>query len=81
MAWENSEMTANAEYEDNQGMTNVETAKAMGGVALTTGAAAASYAEVIEQYLRMGASLVAIISGLVVIWSVLSKHFKKRKKL
>lgn len=61
-------------------MTNVETARAIGGVALTTGAAAASYADVIEQYLRMGASAIAIVSGIVVIWSVLSKHYKKKHK-
>ncbi len=61
-------------------MTNVETAKALGGVALTTGATAAAYADVIEQYLRMGASAIAILSGIVVLWSVLYKHFKKKGK-
>ena len=45
----------------------------------TTGAVAASYADVIEQYLRMGASAIAIISGIVVIWSVLRKHYKRKK--
>lgn len=75
-------MTVNAEREEtNEGMTNVETAKAMGGVALTAGAAVVSHADKIEQYLRMGASVIAILSGCVVIWSVLTKHFKKRKKL
>jgi len=66
-------------FQETEGMTNVEMARAMGGVALTTGAAAASYADVIEQYLRMGASAIAIISGIVVIWSVLRKHYKRKK--
>lgn len=64
-----------------QGMTNVETGWAIGGVALATGATAASYADMIEQYLRMGASAIAIVSGIVVIWSVLRKHYKRNQNL
>lgn len=60
-------------------MTNAETAKAVGGLAISTGAAAVSYADAIEQWSRIGASWVAIISGCFVIYSVVSKHCKKRK--
>lgn len=65
---------------DIQGMTNAETAKAIGGVAISaTGAFVVSRADQIEQWSRIGASWVAIISGCFVIYSVVSKHCKKRK--
>ena len=73
-------LTHQPALKDSQGMTNSETARAITGVVVTAGAAATSYAEQIEQYLRMGASLVAIVSGVVVIWSVLWKHYKKKSK-
>lgn len=59
-------------------MTN-ETGKAIGGVMISGGAALASWTTHIEQLLRMGASAVAIISGLVVIWSVIRNQLKKKE--
>lgn len=60
-------------------MTN-ETGRAIGGAMISGGAALASWATQIEQFLRMGASAVAILSGLVVIWSVIRNQLKKKGK-
>ena len=60
-------------------MTNSETIKSIVGVVITGGAAGASYTDHLEQWSRIGASWVAIISGCVVIWSIVSKHLKKKK--
>lgn len=49
------------------------------GAAVSLTAAAASYADKVEQLLRMGASTVAIISGLVVIYFALRNNKPKRK--
>lgn len=70
-------MANTKKIQDHKGMTNVETARAIGGVVLATGAAAASYADQIEQYLRIGASAVAIASGLVVIWYSRKRYHNK----
>jgi len=60
-------------------MTNSETVRSLVGVAITGGAAGVSYADQIEQWSRIGASWVAIVTGCLVIWSVVSKHFNKKK--
>lgn len=59
-------------------MTN-ETAKALSGAGVSLLAAGASYANDIEQWSRIGASWIAIISGCVVIWSVVAKRCRKKK--
>lgn len=46
---------------------------------ISAGAAATSWSSELEQYLRMGASLIAIISGCVVVWSVIRNQLKKQK--
>jgi hypothetical protein len=60
-------------------MTNSETLRASAGVIVAAVGAATSYADQVEQWSRIGASWIAIISGCIVIWTVLSKHCKKRK--
>jgi ABC-type nickel/cobalt efflux system permease component RcnA len=62
------------------GMTNMETAKAAGGTLLAVVAAATSYVDQIEQYARIGASIVAILAGSVVIWSTILKHINRKDK-
>lgn len=59
-------------------MTN-DLPKLAGGAAVSLTAAAASYADKIEQLLRIGASAVAIISGLVVIYFAFKNSKQKRK--
>lgn len=64
---------------ESRDMTNLETAKAVIGVAITGGATGVSYADHVEQWSRIGASWIAIISGSVVIWSIVYNHYKKKK--
>jgi divalent metal cation (Fe/Co/Zn/Cd) transporter len=60
-------------------MTTNETAKAVGGVVVSAASAIVSHIDHVEQWSRILASWVAIVSGVVVIWSVLHKHIKRRK--
>jgi ABC-type nickel/cobalt efflux system permease component RcnA len=71
-------MSDSIQLKEQKGMTN-ETAKAVGGAAVSLVAAGASYAEQIEQWSRIGASWIAIASGCVVIWSVVAKRCRKKK--
>jgi hypothetical protein len=61
-------------------MTNSETARAVGGVLVSASAAITSYLDGIEQVARIGASIVAIGAGLVVIWSTILKHINRKDK-
>ena len=60
-------------------MTNL-TERAIAGSAVSLISAAASWWDKAEQVLRMGASAVAIVSGVVVIWSVIRNQLKKKGK-
>jgi hypothetical protein len=60
-------------------MTNL-TDRAIAGSVVSLVAAATSWWDRIEQLLRMGASAVAIVSGVVVIWSVIRNQLKKKGK-
>jgi hypothetical protein len=61
-------------------MTNNETARGVGGVLVSASAAVTSYLDGIEQVARIGASIVAIGAGLVVIWSTILKHRRSKEK-
>lgn len=60
-------------------MTNL-TDRAIAGSTVSLIAAATSWWDQAEQVLRMGASAVAIVSGIVVIWSVIRNQLKKKDK-
>lgn len=60
-------------------MTNLDTAKAATGVAISATGMLVSRLDQIEQWSRIIASWVAIASGVVVIWFTVYKHYKSRK--
>lgn len=55
------------------------TAKMVTGAAVSGASATIAYIPQFEAFLRMGASLVAIISGCVVIWFAFSDRRKRKK--
>jgi hypothetical protein len=63
-----------------EGTTATTLAQLTGATALAVGGAAVSWLDHLEQVLRMGASCVAILSGLVVIVVAIRNHKNKQRR-
>lgn len=60
-------------------MTNGEIIKVATGATVSASGATMAWMSHLEQALRMGASAVAIVAGIVAIWSGVSQLINKRK--